>query len=148
MRVEESVVIDRPIDEVWASLTDLFNGPRAWGRHVLAVRQTSPGPFGVGSTMQIRMVILGFETRLNMMVSEWDPPHVVAFRGASGGPFRSGTLHYDLQTVGNGTRMVRSAEIEPNGPMKLVWPLFRPFALRGMRGASRNVKTFIEGKPR
>lgn len=147
MHVEESVVVDRPIDEVWASLTDLFNSPRLWGRTVLAMRQTSPGPLGVGSTLQGRWVVLGFETRLSGVIAEWDPPHVLALSGAFP-PFRSVVARYALETVGSGTRMVRSSVFELRGPVKLLGPFFRPIAMRGMRAASRNLKQFIEGKPR
>ena len=147
MHVEESVVVDRPIDEVWASLTDLFNSPRLWGRRVLAMRQTSPGPPGVGSTLQGRWVVLGFESRLNLVITEWDPPHVFGFSGAMR-PLGPVVARWALEPVGNGTRIVRSGEFDLRGPLKLLGPFFRPLAMPGMRAASRNLKRFIEGKPR
>jgi hypothetical protein len=53
-------LINRPIDEVWAYLTDWFNTPGMGGYAALGLRQTSPGPTGVGSTLQGRNVFLGF----------------------------------------------------------------------------------------
>jgi hypothetical protein len=43
MRIETSVVVNRPIDEVRKFLADFFHVPR-YGKATLGVRQTSPGP--------------------------------------------------------------------------------------------------------
>jgi len=136
MHLEESVVVDRPIDEVWAFQTDFFNSPRLWGRALLGMRQTSPGSLGVGSTLQGRVVLLGFETRVNAVITEWDPPHLLVMSGTAR-PLRSGISRWALETVGSGTRMVRSSDLELRGPLNFVSPLVQPFWLRGMRAASR-----------
>jgi hypothetical protein len=146
MYVEESVVVDRPIGVVWACMTDFFNVPRLWGRRALAMRQTSPGPIGVGTTIQGRWLIFGFEARMNLVIKEWDPPHGLV-ASMIGRPFRPAEMRYALETVGNGTRIVRSADVELRGPLNVVWPLFRPLAMRGMREASRDLKQFIESRP-
>lgn len=146
MHFEDSVLIDRPIDEVWAWQTDFFNNPRLFGRGLLGIRQTSPGSPGVGSTLQGRLVILGFETRVNLVITEWDPPHVLALSGAL--PFGPIVARYTFETVGNGTKMVRSRDVEPQGPLKLLSPLLVPYARRRMRAATRDMKQFIEGRPR
>jgi hypothetical protein len=147
MYLEESVVVDRPIGEVWTCLADLFNAPRLWGRRILAMRQTSPGPLGLGTTMQGRMVIFGFETRLNIVVTEWAPPHMVAM-SMTLHPFGPTVGRWALETVGNGTRLVRSGDLELRGPLKFVGPLLKPYLRRGMHDASRSLKQFIESRPR
>lgn len=140
-------MVDRPIDEVWAFLTDLFNAPRLWGRRLLGLRQTSPGSAGVGSTFQGRMVIYGFETRVTLVVTEWDPPHAVAFSGILR-PFGPTVARWALEPASDGTKMTRSADFELRGPLKFVWPLLTPLMGGGMRDASRNLKQFIEAQPR
>lgn len=77
MRTETTVVVNRPIEEVWAFLMDPFNLPRVGGSW-LGARWTSPGPPGLGSTYQGRVAILGFETRISGAIAEWDPPHSAA----------------------------------------------------------------------
>lgn len=140
-------MIDRSIDEVWACLTDFFNGPRLWGRSVLGVRQTSPGPLGLGSILQGRMVIFGFETLFKFVITEWDPPHGVAF-SATLRPFRLGVSRYTLETIANGTKLARSGDLEMRGPLRFALPFIRPYMMRGMREASRSLKQFIESRPR
>jgi len=144
---EDTVVIDRPIDEVWAYLTDWFNTPRMGGYAALGLRQTSPGPTGVGSTLQSRNVILGFETRLNQTVTEWDPPHTFAVT-IEGRPFRSLSQRGTLEAVGDGSRLVLSTEFELRPALRLLWPFLGPFARRKMRTGVQGVKRLLESKPR
>jgi len=147
MYLEETVVVDRPITDVWACIANLFDAPRLWGPTVIGMRQTSPGPLGLGATMRGRMVVLGFETRMDVVIMEWDPPHSFALSMVVR-PFRPGVARYALETVGDGTKLTRSSEVALRGPLNVVWPVFRPLLKRGMRNASRNLKRFIEAKPR
>lgn len=144
---EDTVVIDRPIDEVWAYMTDWFNTPRMGGYAALGLRQTSPGPMGVGSTLQGRNVILGFETRLNHTITEWDPPHVFS-DAMEGRPFRSMSQRGTLETLGAGTRLVVTTDFELRSVLKVVWPLLGPFVRRKMSTGIHSLKRLLEAKPR
>jgi ligand-binding SRPBCC domain-containing protein len=143
---EDSVDIDRPIEEVWDYLTDWFNTPRMGGYAALGLRQTSPGPTGVGSTLQGRNVILGFETRLNHTVTVWDPPHAFADT-MEGRPFRSLSQRGTLESTAKGTRMVVSTEFELRPALRLLWPLLAPFVRRRMGTGVQTVKQLIEAQP-
>jgi hypothetical protein len=77
MYYETSVLISRPIEEVWSFLLDTFNIPR-WNRSWLALRPTSPPPLGLGSTFQARMMIFGYEVPVSAEVVNWDPPRAAA----------------------------------------------------------------------
>lgn len=140
-------MIDRSIDEVWAYLTDFFNAPRMSGSGIIGLRQTSPGPLGVGSTLQGRRVILGFETRNNFQVTEWNPPHALATT-AEGRPFRSLVSRATLEATGDGTRLVMSSVFELQPAMKLLWPVIGPFLRRRLRAGFVHSKALIEAKPR
>ena len=96
--------------------------------------------------MRGRMVVLGFETRMDVVIEEWDPPHRFALL-MKVPPFRPGVSRYALEAVGNSTKLTRSAEVALKGPLNVIWPVFRPLMKRGMRNASRNLKRFIEAKP-
>ena len=138
-----SAVVDRPIDEVWAALVDFFNAPRiARGEGLLAMRQTSAGPLGVGSTYSERRVILGLETRLTARITEWDPPHVVTST-MEGRPFRSFVSRFTLETGPEGTKLVSSIDMELHPVLKLLWPIIGPFIRRRRRAAFGNVNAFL-----
>lgn len=144
-RIEESVVINRPIEEVWAYLTDLFNAPRLSGSGIIGLRQTSPGPLGVGSTLQGRRVVLGFEARNNFQVTEWDPPRAFAATTA-GMPFQSSQTRLDLEPTADGTlfHMVTDFRLQP--ALRLVWPIMGPVVRRRMRSSFVRSKALIEGR--
>lgn len=79
MRHEASIAVQRPIEEVWAFLTDRRNLP-GWSPAWLGARLTSNGPLGRGTTFQGRMNILGvLPLRWTGVVTEWEPPHVFSF---------------------------------------------------------------------
>lgn len=147
MHDEDSVVINRPTEDVWAFVTDLFNAPRVWGNGWVALRQTSPGSLGVGSTLQGRMVILGFETRSNYVITEWDPPHALGLSMAARW-VRSYDARITLETIDDGTKMVRSVGAEARGLLRLALPFIWPYLIRQRHAMTRNLKQFIEAKPR
>ena len=49
LEFENTIYIDRPIDEVFAYLSDFENIPK-WNYFVLEVRQRSENPIGIGTT--------------------------------------------------------------------------------------------------
>jgi Polyketide cyclase / dehydrase and lipid transport len=144
-RIEDSVVINRPIEEVWAYLTDFFNAPRLSGSGIIGLRQTSPGPLGVGSTLQARRVVLGFETRNNFQVTEWDPPRAFAATTASM-PFRSSLTRLALEATADGTlfHMVTDFQLQP--VLRLIWPIMGPVVRRRIRASFVQGKALIEGR--
>jgi hypothetical protein len=138
-----SVVVDRPIEVVWAAVIDFFNAPRIGRREgVLGVRQTSPGPLGIGSTLSSRRVILGFETKLTSRITEWDPPHAVASTMA-GRPFRSFVSRFTLEAGPDGTTVLSTIEMELRPALKLLWPIVGPFIRRRRRAAFGDLKTLV-----
>jgi carbon monoxide dehydrogenase subunit G len=144
MRFHESIAINRPPDEVWAFLIDVFNSPRV-RPGALALRRISPGPLGSGSVIQGRQIILGFETRLTMTITEFDPPRrAVATLAAR--PVR-GAISTTLELTADGTRVDRTTDIELHPALKLLSPVLRFIYRRQDRAASRNLKRLIEGGP-
>lgn len=144
MRFHESVVINRPPDEVWAFVTDFFNSPRV-RPGALALRRTSPGPMGSGSVLQGRQIILGFETRFTMTVTQFDPPRRAVVTLAAR-PVR-GAISTTLEATADGTNVDRTTDIELHPALKLLSPLVRFIYSRQDRAASRNLKRLIEGTP-
>jgi carbon monoxide dehydrogenase subunit G len=144
MRIHESVVINRPPDEVWAFLTDFFNSPRV-RPGTLVLRRSSPGLLGMGSVLQGRMMILGFETRFAMTVTEWDPPRsaVVTLAARPG----RGVIRTTLEPTSEGTTVDRTTDFELHPAFILMSPILGFILRRQDRAASRNWKRLIEDTP-
>jgi hypothetical protein len=138
---ENTMVIDRPIDEIWAILIDLFNAPRLPGGS-MALRQASPGPMALGSVFEGRRIFLGFETRITERVIEWDPPNLMtasietkAFHVVERITFVAGP---------HGTTCIDVIDAELRMPLRLIEPLIEPFLRRQRRAQFRKTKELLE----
>lgn len=140
--LESTVTIRRPVDDVWAFMIDLFNSPRVRGM-TLATRKVSPGPFGLGTVVDNRTMILGFETHMRFTVIEWDPPHAVV-ASMSGPLLRSGRVATELRATSEGTRRVTRLDLELSPGGILLWPLLGRLLRRDQAGVDHKQKTLLE----
>ena len=75
LEFENTVYIDRPVDEVFAFLSDFENIPK-WNYYVLQVRQLSESPIGIGTTYhQVRKT-----DEQDFRIIEFAPDHMVAVK--------------------------------------------------------------------
>ena len=75
LEFENTIRIDRPIDEVFAFLSDFENIPK-WNYYVLKVRQVSESPIGIGTTYhQVRKT-----DEQDFRITEFEPNHTVAVK--------------------------------------------------------------------
>lgn len=122
-----TIVVERPMEDVWTFLTDPLNLPR-WSPAWLGARLTSPGPMGRGTTFEGRRVILGVGIGWTGVITEWDPPHALAFSvqvlGAHSG------VRMTLEPTVGGTRASRVYEREPRPVQKLASWMFGPWLRR------------------
>jgi len=144
MHHETSIVINRPIDEVWAFRTDFFNLARVSGL-MLQARLTTSGPLGLGSTLQGRLTILGFEAHVSATVTEWDPPHVVSYL-VKGAGMRSATIRQTYEATADGTRVVSKGEFELRAALKPLWWLLRPYIKRRGNVGEQKMKRLLEAR--
>ena len=141
-RFENSLTIERPVEEVFSFLADFENVPR-WNYAIVATRKTSPGPVGVGTTYsQTRSVPRrsqeGFE------VTVFEPVHRLAIRGRIG-PFEA-TMRYLLQPGDGGTQLTNQVELEPaSGPLRLVAPVAVPRVRTAVAANLETLKRILEG---
>ena len=79
LEFENTIRIDRPVDEVFAFLSDFENIPE-WNYYVLEVSQLSESPIGVGTTYhQVRKT-----DEQDFRIIEFEPGHTVAVKTLPG----------------------------------------------------------------
>lgn len=122
MHFETEVIIRRPVDEVFAFLSDVEKIP-LWVEEMEAVRPTSPPPVASGSTFDADATMLGRRLTSSHLVTACEPGRLFAYR-AGGGP-APGTLSYRFEAVPEGTRVQVEAEVQPGGALRLAGPLLR-----------------------
>jgi len=127
INVVDSVVIARPIEEVWAFMADLENA-HTWGLWSEATK-TSDGSVGVGSTFRSTERGGGMKLTAILKITEWEPPKRMTFwsetfPSSRFGPLKPATLSFSLNALEDGTtRVERQAGGETHGAWKLLEPL-------------------------
>jgi uncharacterized protein YndB with AHSA1/START domain len=137
-----SVTIDRPVEDVFAVLTNVENAP-LWSR---AIEESliTPGPMRVGTRRRAVVPTFAGRTSENVMeLTELEPDRRLVMRGISGFPFEVRfALH--LLPTGNTTRLEWHGSFEPRG---LLRPAGRPIAAifaRALRKDLENLKSMMD----
>jgi len=121
-RFQGSLSMDASVASVWQRLID-FPAIPTWEDGVLEVRQTSPGPAGVGTALVARRVYAGRESSVDCLITAWDDGHA-ATMSIRGGPIREAFVRYAVVPGGDGRAVVTySAEGEFRGAWRLLTPL-------------------------
>ena len=142
-RIEINLVISRPVEEVFAFVSNSENLPR-WRSTSLEVKKTSTGPLGVGSTFKGRFTFLGRQFDGNLVVTAHEPNRVYVSKIAEG-PFPLET-GYTLEPVENGTHVTFVVEGAPGGFFKFAEPLVVSMAKRAYEADLHNLKEMLEAQ--
>jgi uncharacterized protein YndB with AHSA1/START domain len=138
---ENTVLIARPIEDVFGFLSDLENVPK-WNYAIVETRKISEGPVGVGTIyQQVRSVPSRSEERLE--ITTYSPPRQLEIRGQLG-PFAS-RLFYALDITPEGTRVTNTVEVELRGPGRLFTRVAVPRVREAVAANLRKLKELLEG---
>ena len=139
-----AVVIHRPLEEVFAFVSDARNRP-SWDGSVDSEELTSPEPIGVGSTVRTRMRSMGRDYALDWEIVEHDPPARQRIESTSG-PFPT-SLVYDLSGDGDSTSVRFSVTGRPGGALRLMQPLIARTTQRNLDRGFARLKEILEARP-
>jgi uncharacterized protein YndB with AHSA1/START domain len=144
IETSDSITIDRPIEEVFAYVTDTSNDP-AWHTDILEVRKTSEGPIGLGTKWHVGFKPVMGVSEGAMEVVAFEPNRREVMRGIMG-PMQP-TLTYLVEPVGGGTRFTRNVQIKVSGMMRLMEPLMRLMTPKRNAGFVAKLKRVLEERP-
>ncbi len=139
------IVVERPVARVWAFMTDPTNAP-TWDTGILDGRQTSPGPMGVGASIEATRVLLGRHITLRCRMAEFDPEQTFRLVFEPLGPVRRLEARYTFEPVEGGaaTRLIKWTLVETGGPLGLLGALLRRMSRRENAGDLENIKRALE----
>jgi uncharacterized protein YndB with AHSA1/START domain len=140
----DSIVIDRPVEEVFAYVTDVTNDP-AWHTDVLEARKTSEGPIGVGTVWHSRFKPSMGISEGDMEVVSFEPNRKQVTRGQIG-PMQP-TLTYLFERTNGGTTFTRRVQIKVSGFMKIMQPMMAMMVPKQNKGFLANLKRVLESEP-
>jgi uncharacterized protein YndB with AHSA1/START domain len=130
IKIEHSVVVDRPVEEVFAYATDVSEVPE-WQTSALEARVD--GPMQAGATGAIVRKFLGRRMESTVRFDEYEPPRKFAIESTSG-PVQF-HVHQTYEPEGAGARINIVMEGEPGGFFKLAEPLVERAIRREMLGS-------------
>jgi uncharacterized protein YndB with AHSA1/START domain len=142
-KFEINLVINRPIEEVFAFLSNPENLPR-WRTSILEVKKISSEPLGVGSVVKGRFTFLGrpFDGNLEIIAREAHQSYATRM---TQGPFPLETRYF-LQPAEDGTQLTVGVQGEPGGFFKLAEPLVVSMAKRSLESDLHNLKEMLEAQ--
>jgi carbon monoxide dehydrogenase subunit G len=142
-RFEATVVVDRPIEEVFAFLADGENDPK-FSPRVIEIAKTTDGPPGAGTIFASTVKDAGVKTKREFKLTEFQQPTRIRWSELSKNSVVVPEGGYDLASSGSGTQLTFFNVLEGRG----IGVLFAGLALRSARkGAdafAQSIKAAIE----
>jgi carbon monoxide dehydrogenase subunit G len=140
VNMEVSIVINRPLEEVFAGLADLENNKK-WRSGTVEAEKTSVGPIGVGTTY--RMVNGAFGQRMEgeAEVTEFEPNRRFVTKNRSGVAIETERI---FEPVEGGTRVTFTVKAELAGFFQLAEPLVAGMGKRRLESDIADLKDLME----
>jgi uncharacterized protein YndB with AHSA1/START domain len=142
-RFDATVVIDRPIEEVFAFLADGTND-RKFSPRVLEIAKTTDGSPGVGTVYASTVKDAGVKTKREFKITEFEPPTRIRWTEVSKNLVSVPEGGYDLAPEGTGTRLTIHNNFEGHGLGKLIAPLALRSARKGADDFANSIKRAVE----
>lgn len=104
--------INRPQQEVFDFMTNPANFAQ-WQNGTKSAKWASEGSVGVGSIFHSVGEMMGRETKMDLEITQWDPPQVWGIKGASG-PMKFEAIS-KFESKDGGTQVTQTFEGEVGG---------------------------------
>lgn len=146
--IEESVLIDRLVEEVFAFLDDDTERFAQWRRPPwMELQRLSDGPVGVGTRYETALSILGIpQGPIVTEVTAYHPPHHLEWRALTPTTLLAEARgEYRLEEADRGTRVTITGRVGFPGWIRAFEPAGRAiFAARYLRPMMRRLKEAAE----
>jgi hypothetical protein len=140
-RFEQSVVINRPSEQVFDFLANPLNDP-LWSSASVEMRKTSGGPVGVGATFTQVGRFLGRRLEFALEVNAYEPNRKFGMK-VTAGPIKFAGIRV-LETVPDGTRVTFKGGGQSSGFFRIADPLLARAAARQLTADLGALKTVLE----
>lgn len=140
IRMDHSVVINRPVEEVFAFVADQANEPK-WHKDVLEVHPRRRLELGASVTWLIRFM---GKSSYVVEVTAFDPPRLIELTTREGS--LKPVLTHTFEPADGATRYQRHVQIPMDGMFRVVGPIMKATGAAHRRNArwAENLKTLLE----
>ena len=140
-RFDVNTSIKRPVEDVFAVLSDFSNGSKWASGAVEPAKKTSDGPIGVGTTWHGVGKVAGRRFDTDITLTEFEANRKVTIKFTK--PFPT-TTTVTFESVAGGTRVSQTVESEPGGFFKMAEPLLVTMARRQFQNDLDNLRDLME----
>jgi uncharacterized protein YndB with AHSA1/START domain len=142
--ITTSIVIQRPVAEVFAFVADARNNPLWQTRAGLRqTRQEPDGPVGIGTRITETWHFMGRDTESQSEVTEFELDRMYTRSTiGGGGPIKRGT--YTFEAVAEGTRWVSETQVQAGGLFAIAEPLLAGVMRKGFDTTMAAAKALLE----
>jgi uncharacterized membrane protein len=138
---ENSVLINRPVEEVFAFILDGTNNPK-WRPGVAMIQRLTPLPDGLGSKFKQAMQGPGGRIEADYEIVECEPNAHLEFQ-VTAGPARPRGA-YGFRGQGHGAEVTFMLDYQPRGLQKLMNGMIEK-QMRAEVGNLVRLKSYLEG---
>ncbi len=142
IHIEESIIINRPIEEVFAYVSNHGNASQ-WQAGVLESRQTPDSPVGVGTRFTGVRTFLGRNIESTGEFIEYEPPTKYAYKLTSGPPMTGVNF---FEPTAEGTKVTITFEMQVAGLFTLAEPLVGRSIRRALQGDLGTLQDLLESR--
>ena len=145
-RYEFPIDLDVPPERVWESIAS-DESVAAWGLGVQSLHWTSPRPFGIGTTREVKLPLGIMTVRERFFV--WDEGKRYAFEvyEANRGFYRRFAENYVIEPRGNGSRLTWTIAVEPQPKLRRLVDLGRPLNRLAFGQFARGARSYFAKHP-
>jgi uncharacterized membrane protein len=143
MTLDHEIVIERPVDDVFAYVTDPANAPE-WQSGVLSTTKTSDEPMRTGVRWREVRTFLGRRVQATLEATEYEPAQLFALKTVSGTVAIE--VRHLFEPFDGGTRIRVLAEGNPGGLGRLGGRFVRRAAERQLKRDFARLKELLEGR--
>jgi len=140
-RVEEYVEIKRPVNRVFAYLTDEKNWPH-WTSSVLEAEQTSVGQIGIGTTFRGVDQIMGHRIAWVSKITEYEPNRRMSHVLTSGNNLVE--QHLTFNSIEGGTKFNFVYDMKAGGLLKFIAPILVITVRKAVKKNLNKLKAILE----
>ncbi len=144
-RFEATIVIDRPIEEVFGFLADGENDKKFSSR-IIEIAKTTEGPPAVGTRYASTAKDAGLTMKHEFELTEFAPPNRIRWTELSKHPLVVTEGGYDLAPAGGGTQLTFFNELQGRGLGVLFVGLALRSARKGANAFAEAIKAAVEAQ--
>ena len=142
INVQESIVINRPIAEVFAFVANFENHPK-WESNFQKVKLLTTTPSGIGTQYQCDMKLPGQTATSKFEITEYEVNKKIAFEGEPAGPAKpDGSFLFEA--VPGGTKITLLPRPTFRGFFKLLEPMMAGYVRKQNRDHLNSLKRILE----